>query len=78
MYALARMWGLAGLELVALYDDVERAALEARSLSSRDAKHAYRVFATGGTLVFFAEGGRGRYCRRATDAGARLATGAVE
>jgi hypothetical protein len=68
MYALAKRGGIARLELVALYDDVERAARAARRLSSRDAEHVYRVFATGGTLVFLAQGGRGTYCRRETDA----------
>jgi hypothetical protein len=68
MYALARMFGLERIELVAFYDDVERAAGEAETLSSRDAEHVYRVFTTGGRLVFLAEGGSGRYCRRETDA----------
>ncbi len=68
MYALARKRGFARLELVALYDDLEHAARAARSLSSRDAEHGYRVFARGGTLVFLAERGRGSYCRRETDA----------
>jgi hypothetical protein len=68
MYALAKMFGHTRLELVAFYEDVEHAAREAKTLSSRDAEHVYRVFSTGGRLVFLAEGGRGRYCRRETDA----------
>jgi hypothetical protein len=71
MYALARRGGVARLELVALYDDIERATRAAKRLSSRDAEHVYRVFATGGTLVFLAQGGRGSYCRRDTDAAMR-------
>jgi hypothetical protein len=72
MYALARRGRLARLELVALYDDIERAARAAKILSLGDSEHAYRVFARGGTLVFFAERGRGGYCRRDTDGSSAL------
>jgi hypothetical protein len=67
MYALARIRGLARLELVAFYDDVQQATTEATKLSQHDPALAYRVFATGGRPVFMAVGGRGAWCRRATD-----------
>jgi hypothetical protein len=67
MYALARIRGLARLELVAFFDDVQQATTEATRLSQHDPALAYRVFATGGRPVFVAVGGRGAWCRRATD-----------
>jgi hypothetical protein len=67
MYALAKIRGLARLELVAFYDDVQQATLEATKRSQHDRSVAYRVFATGGRPVFLAVGGRGAWCRRATD-----------
>jgi hypothetical protein len=67
MYALARVHGLARLELVAFYEDVDKATTEAKRLSQHDPQMAYRVFATGGRPVFRALGGQGSWCRRATD-----------
>jgi hypothetical protein len=67
MYALARVHGLARLELVAFYEDVDKATTEATRLSQHDPQMPYRVFATGGRPVFRAVGGHGSWCRRATD-----------
>ena len=67
MYALARIRGLARLELVAFYEDVEKATSEATRLSQHDPQLAYRVFAAGGRPVFMAVGGRGAWSRRASD-----------
>jgi hypothetical protein len=68
MVVLARIRGLARLELVAFYDDVEKASTEATRLSQYDPDLAYRVFAPGGRPVFMAVGGRGEWCRRSSDA----------
>ena len=69
MYALARIHGLARLELVGFYDDVDAATTEATRLSQHDPEMAYRVFASGGRPVFRAVAGHGAWCRRATDGG---------
>jgi hypothetical protein len=66
-YSVARVHGLARLELVAFYEDVQQATNAATQMSQRDPQLAYRVFASGGRPVFRAVAGQGAWCRRATD-----------